>query len=161
VTGEDRKERVDRELIELLNEVRVALPGVQVLFAFLLVVPFQQGFAEVSDLARTVYFAGLAASAIAVAFLIAPTTYHRINLRRGVEEKERMLLLSSRLTLIGTAFIAVGICCSVFLVADVLFGEPGALLAAAGAAVLFVSLWYVLPLIMRGRGNGGGGGDDA
>jgi hypothetical protein len=156
VTGEGRKERIDRELIELLNEVRVALPGVQVLFAFLLIVPFQQGFADVSDLARTVYFAGLASSAIAVAFLIAPATYHRINLRRGVQEKERMLLMSSQLTLIGTAFIALGICCSVFLVADVLFGETAGIVAAAAAAVLFVALWYVLPLIVRRPGQGNG-----
>lgn len=154
---EERKERVDRELIELLNEVRVALPGVQVLFAFLLIVPFQQGFTDVTDLVRIVYFAGLASSAVAVAFLIAPATYHRINLRRGVEEKERMLLVSSQLTLIGTAFIALGICCSVFLIADVLFGEAAGAIAALAAAVLFISLWYVLPLVVRGPGQGNGG----
>jgi hypothetical protein len=158
MANEDRKERVDRELIELLNEVRVALPGVQVLFAFLLIVPFQQRFAEVTDIARLVYFAGLAASAIAVAFLIAPASYHRINLRRGVDEKERMLLTSSRLTLIGTMFIAVGITCSVFVVADILFGDTAALVAAAATAALIVALWYVLPFAAR-RGSGPDEGD--
>jgi amino acid transporter len=150
---EDRKERVDRELIELLNEVRVALPGVQVLFAFLLVVPFQQGFVDVSELARLAYFAGLASSAVAIAFLIAPASYHRINLRRGVEEKERMFFTSSRLTLIGTAFLAAGICCSMFVVADILFGGTVALVIALLTAVVIVSLWYVLPLWARTTGD--------
>ena len=142
---------MDRELIELLNELRVALPGVQVLFAFLLVVPFQQGFANVSDLARQVYFAGLASAAIAIAFLIAPASYHRLNLRRGVEEKERMLLINNKLTLIGTVFLAIGMTCSIFLVGDVLFGEPFAALAAAATALLIGSLWYVLPFLVRGK----------
>ncbi len=151
MADEDRKERVDRELIELLNELRVALPGVQVLFAFLLVVPFQQGFQNVSDLARQVYFAGLASAAIAIAFLIAPASYHRLNLRRGVAEKERMLIINNRLTLIGTVFLAVGMSCSVFLVADVLFGELFAAVAAAATALLIGSLWYALPLLARDR----------
>src|SRR4029450_8919978 len=111
---DDRKTRVDRELIELLNEVRVALPGVQVLFAFLLIVPFQQAFQQVTDITRYVYFAGLVSSAVAIAFLIAPATYHRINLRRSVDEKEEMLLTSSKLTVVGTVFLAVGIACSLF-----------------------------------------------
>ena len=151
MADEDRKERVDRELIELLNELRVALPGVQVLFAFLLVVPFQQGFQTVSDLARLVYFAGLASAAIAIAFLIAPASYHRLNLRRGVEEKERMLLINNKLTLIGTVFLAIGMSCSMFLVADVLFGEPVAAVAAGATALLIGSLWYVLPFLARGK----------
>ena len=146
---EDRKERVDRELIELLNELRVALPGVQVLFAFLLIVPFQQGFSDVTDTTRLVYFAGLASSALAVAFLITPATYHRINLRRGVDEKEEMLFTSSRLTLIGTVFLAAGIGCSMFVIADVLFGETVALAVAALTAAVIVALWYVLPYRAR------------
>jgi len=146
---EDRKERVDRELIELLNELRVALPGVQVLFAFLLVVPFQQGFSQVTDLTRYVYFAGMPSSAVAIAFLIAPATYHRLNLRRGVEEKEEMLFLSSRFALVGTVFLALGIVCSLFVVADVLFGDVAALVVALGIAILIAVLWYAVPLIRR------------
>jgi amino acid transporter len=146
---EDRKERVDRELIELLNELRVALPGVQVLFAFLLVVPFQQGFANVTEVTRLVYFAGLASSALAIAFLITPATYHRINLRRGVNEKEEMLFTSSRLTLIGTAFLAAGIACSMYVIADVLFGDLVAIGICVITAAVIVALWYVLPLRAR------------
>lgn len=153
MANEDRKERVDRELIELLNEVRVALPGVQVLFAFLLVVPFQQGFGELSDIGRYVYFAGLVSSAVAIAFLVTPASYHRLNLRRRVEEKEQMLFTSSRLTIIGTGFLAIGIGCSMFLIADFMFGLTAAILVAAATLIVIVSLWYVLPLNRR-RGGG-------
>jgi uncharacterized membrane protein YgcG len=154
MSDEDRKSRVDRELIELLNELRVALPGVQVLFAFLLVVPFQQGFQNVSELARDVYFAGLAASAVAIAFLITPASYHRLNLRRGVDEKEQMLFTSSRLTVIGTAFLAIGIACSMFLIADVLFGPTTAVVVALATIAVIASLWYALPLMARRGGSG-------
>ena len=150
--AEDRKERVDRELIELLNELRVTLRGVQVLFAFLLIVPFQQGFAEVSDLSRLVYFAGLVTSAAAITFLIAPASYHRLNLRRGVDEKEQMLLTSNRLTIVGTGLLAAGMVCSIFVVADLMFGSSEALVAAVITAIVFGLLWYVLPLAMRRGG---------
>src|SRR3954453_11092341 len=140
--GESRKERGDRELIELLNELRVALPADQVLSAFLLVVPFQQGWDKISELAQYVYFAGLMSSGIAVAFLIAPATYHRLNLRRGVDEKEEMLLSSSKLALVGTAFLALGIACSLFVIADVLFGPLLASFFAGTILVLIVLLWY-------------------
>jgi hypothetical protein len=154
-SDESRKERVDRELIELLNELRVALPGVQVLFAFLLVVPFQQAFDEISDLARDVYFAGLLSCGVAVAFLIAPASYHRLNLRRGVDEKEEMLLSSSKLAIIGTAFLALGIGCSLFVVADVLFGPLLASFFAAAILLLIGTLWYGLPLWRRRHRRGG------
>ena len=155
MAGEDRKERVDRELIELLNELRVALPGVQVLFAFLLVVPFQGAFTQVSDVGRYVYFAGLVASAVAIAFLIAPASYHRLNLRRGLEEKEQMLLSSNRLTVIGTAFLAAGIACSMFLVADFMFGLFPATMVTVATLLVIVSLCYVLPLSRRRSGGAG------
>jgi amino acid transporter len=150
---ESPKQRVDRELIELLNEIRIALPGVQVLFAFLLVVPFQQGFSQVTDTTRYVYFAGLASSAIAILFFIAPATYHRLNLRRGVAEKEEMLFKSSRLVLIGTAFLGLGIVCSLFVIADVLFGDAVAWTMAIVVAVAIVLLWYGLPLLSRRPGG--------
>ena len=150
---EDRKERVDRELIELLNEIRVALPGVQVLFAFLLIVPFQQGFANVTDITRLVYFVGLVSSALAIAFLITPATYHRLNLRRGVDEKEEMFFTSSRLALVGTGFLAAGIGCSMFVIADVLYGNLVAVVVTALAIAVIVSLWYVLPLRARNPGR--------
>ena len=80
--GEDRRERVSRELIELLNELRVALPGVQVLFAFLLAVPFAQGFTRVTDFQRALYFTVIALTAVSLAFLIAPSAWHRLRFRQ-------------------------------------------------------------------------------
>src|SRR3712207_1935931 len=87
--GESHKERVDRELLELLNELRVALPGVQFLLAFLLIVPFQETIDRITDFQRDVYFVALAAAAIATALLIAPAAQHRVLFRQA--EKEALL----------------------------------------------------------------------
>jgi Flp pilus assembly protein TadB len=144
---EGDKERVDRELLELLNELRVALPGVQVLFAFLLVLPFQQGWQEIEDIERHVYFGALIASAIASALLIAPSVYHRLNFRR--RNKERMLQDSNQMAVLGSAFVAVGIACAIFLVADVVYGPTVAMIATVGALVLYGSLWWLFPLLRR------------
>ena len=144
---EGEKERVDRELIELLNELRVALPGVQILFAFLLVLPFQQGWQEISDVERHVYFAALVASAVASALLIAPSIYHRLNFRR--RSKERMLFDSNRMAVAGSAFVAVGIACAIFLISDVVYGAPVSLIATVLTLMLYGALWGVLPLARR------------
>jgi hypothetical protein len=144
---ESAKERVDRELIELLNEVRVALPGVQVLFAFLLVLPFQQGWSEIDDVARALYFLALGASAAATAVLITPSVYHRLNFRR--RNKERMLLDSNQLVIIGTSFVAIGIAAAIFLVADVAYGRNVATLATVVTLGLYGALWWGLPLWRR------------
>jgi hypothetical protein len=144
---ESRKDRVDRELTELLNELRVALPGVQVLFAFLLILPFQQKFSTVSDLDRTVYLAALLASMTAGALLIAPSVYHRLNFRRP--DKERVLLDSNVLLIVGSYATAIGIVCSIFLIGDVLFGTAAAVAVTLATVVVYAALWIVLPLARR------------
>jgi hypothetical protein len=144
---EDHHERVNRELIELLNELRVALPGVQVLFAFLLILPFQQRFSQIGPVDRLVYFAALLSSAAAGALLIAPSVYHRLNFRR--RNKERVLLDSNGLLIAGSAFTAAGIACSIYLIADVLFGTAVAVGATVATLALYVALWAVLPLSRR------------
>ena len=149
MTDEDPKARVNRELIELLNELRVALPGVQVLFAFLLVLPFQQGFAEISDADRGVYTTALIASALAAALLIAPSMYHRLNFRRQV--KEQMIFDSNKLLVAGMVLTAVGVACSIFLVVDVVYGETSAIVATAAVAVVYALVWLALPLARRGE----------
>lgn len=138
------KGRRDRELMELLNELRVALPGVQVLFAFLLTVPFTQRFGDITSSQRNVYFAAFLSAATATAFLIAPTAYHRIRFREG--DKERMLKTANVLAIIGTVFLALAIVCVVYLITDLLFGGFVPALVTAIAAGLFVGLWYGLPL---------------
>jgi Family of unknown function (DUF6328) len=146
---ETKDERLDRELIELLNELRVALPGVQVLFAFLLVLPFQQRFEQVSERNRDVYFIAFMAALVATALLIAPSVYHRIRFRDS--DKEWLLQMSNRLALAGTFFIAVAMLCTVFLITDVLFGGWQAALATLAAAVVFGGLWYGIALWREAR----------
>ena len=134
----------DRELLELLNELRVALPGVQVMFAFLLVVPFSQGFAKITTTQKNVYFAAFLLTTAATAFLIAPTAYHRLRWRE--KDKEQMLVTSNRLTIAGTAFLASAMACVVYFISDFLYGSWSALVTALAAAT-FAWLWYGLPLL--------------
>jgi hypothetical protein len=140
VAEESKDEKLDRELIELLNELRVALPGVQVLFAFLLVVPFQQRFERLTALDREVYFATVMAAMLATALLIAPSVLHRIRFRDT--DKEWLIQMSNRLALAGTFFIAVAMVGTVFLITNVVFGGWQAAAATAGSAVVFGGLWY-------------------
>jgi Family of unknown function (DUF6328) len=144
----DAKQRVDRELIELLNELRVVLPGVQVLFAFLLVLPFQQRFTEIDPVARLVYFTALLTTAAGTAALMAPSLYHRLTFRR--KNKERMLFDSNTLIIVGAALTAVSIALVIYLIAEVLFGGTVALVVTGGTIVLYTALWAILPLARRG-----------
>jgi amino acid transporter len=144
VSAEPEKSRIDRELIELLNELRVALPGVQVLFAFLLILPFSNGFPKVSEAERDVYFAAVACTTIATVLFIAPTTYHRIRFRAG--DKERLVRTGNRLVLAGSVFLGTAMCCTVFLISEFVFSVPFAIVATALAAVNFTWFWYGLPL---------------
>jgi hypothetical protein len=148
-SAESKEERHDRELIELLNELRVALPGVQVLFAFLLGVPFTQRFKEVTDLQKDVYFLTFLCTAVATALLIAPSAYHRLEWRRG--DKEHLLRVSNRLAIAGTVFLALAISGSVFVVTDMLFEPASAAVVAAATAAVFGWFWYGLPLARRLR----------
>jgi amino acid transporter len=149
--GESRKERVDRELIELLNELRVTLPGVQVLFAFLFTVPFSSGFERMTDMQRWWYFATLLATAVSSAFLMAPTSYHRLTFREGISEKERMVRTANRFAIAGIATLSLAIGGAVFLAGDMLYGAGPAAGVAAAVSVVTGWLWFGLPLTRRGR----------
>jgi hypothetical protein len=147
--GESPKERHDRELIELLNELRVALPGVQVLFAFLLAVPFARGWSRVTEFQKDVFFVAFLATALSSALLIAPSAYHRIGWR--VEDKGRIVAASNRLALAGLVFLAVSIGSVVLLVTDYIFEKTTAIATTAGIALVIVLFWCVLPLVGRLR----------
>ena len=149
--GESEKERVDRELIELLNELRVALPGVQVLFAFLLVVPFQQRFTTVTEFQKTAYFVGLLCAAAATVLLIAPSAQHRILFR--AREKPQLLRLANALTIVGLGFLAAAVVCVVMLITDYLYGAETTVIVTALTALGFATLWYLVPLRRRMRGG--------
>ena len=151
--GESHKERVDRELIELLNELRVALPGVQVLFAFLLTVPFSSGFGRLTGGQRWWYFATFLTTTAASAFLMAPTSYHRITFREGEAQKDRMLRTANRFAIAGTALLSLAIAGAVFVVGDVLYGVGPAALVAAAVSLVTAWLWFGLPVLRRLRGG--------
>jgi hypothetical protein len=145
--AEDRKERVDRELIELLNEIRVALPGAQVLFAFLLTLPFTQRFGSLGPVDRGAYFAAFICTAVGTSMLMAPTMHHRLRFRE--HDKERMLLGFNTLILAGSVFLAAAIALSVYVVTGMLFQATWASVTGAAIAAWLAVLWYVLPLLQR------------
>jgi predicted membrane channel-forming protein YqfA (hemolysin III family) len=146
--GESEQKRRDRELIELLNELRVILPGVQVLFAFLLTVPFTNRFEEITDSQREIFFATFLLTAIATGLLIAPSAYHRMRWRQ--HDKERMLQTSNHLALAGLAFLAAALSGAVYLVTDLVFEAAAVVSLVTAAAVLFYFwFWYGLPFLRR------------
>jgi hypothetical protein len=145
------KERVDRELIELLNELRVALPGVQVLFAFLLVVPFSQRFDVLSAADRRVYFAAVLGSAAASACLIAPSAHHRLRFRSG--SKERMLKVANGLAVAGMVALAFSMGCAVYVISAVLHSATTAAVVTGLVTAGIVALWFVLPLTYPREGD--------
>jgi hypothetical protein len=148
--GETRSpEELDQEWSELIEEHRLAMPGTQVLFAFLLVLPFQQRFQELTQNQVYVYFSALICAAIAIILLIAPTANHRLRWRQG--DKEALLENATRTGLTATVFLAAGMSASVFLITDFLFGEPATAAVTAVLGALFIWLWYGLPLVRRMR----------
>jgi O-antigen/teichoic acid export membrane protein len=149
---ESRKERLDRELMELLNEIRVTLPGVQVLFAFLLILPFDPGFRRVTDPQRDVYFATFMLAAFATVFLMVPTAYHRLRFRQG--DKERMLRTANRFAIAGAACLGVAMGGAVYLVSDVLYGIGTAALVTASVVAVMAWAWFGLALVRRVRDGG-------
>ena len=148
-SDEPHAERLNRELIELLNELRVALPGVQVLFAFLLTVPFSDRFQTITSPQRALYFATLVGTTIATVLFMAPTAYHRIRFRQG--DKERMLRDSNVYALVGIGSMALSITLAITLIADLLFGVGAAIAVAVAALLLMGILWFGYPFSRRVR----------
>ena len=145
---ETESERLDRNLGELLQELRVALPGVQVLFAFLLAVPFQAHFTEIDGFEKGVYFATLMFTAISAALLIAPSAYHRLTFH--YQQKGQLVFLANRFAIAGIAFLALAMTGAIVLITDFLFDSATATAIAGGSALgLFFVLWGLLPLRQR------------
>jgi hypothetical protein len=141
---ESKEERINRELIELLNELRVALPGVQVLFAFLLAVPFTQRFQQLTSGQEYAFFVSLLCTALGSVLLIAPSAYHRLRFREY--DKEQMLYTANRLSIAGLVFLAVAMTSAVYLITDLVFRAPLTLLVTALTGAAFAWFWYGLPL---------------
>jgi hypothetical protein len=144
---ESEEERADRNLSDLLQELRVALPGVQVLFAFLLTVPFTQRFDTLSDFDEKLYYGVLICVALATVMLVAPTAGHRILFRR--QQKEYIVTIANRLSLVGLLLLAFAMCGAIALISDFLFGAATAVISTVVMAAAFVGFWYLGPIMRR------------
>lgn len=145
--NETELERLDRNLGELLQELRVALPGVQVLFAFLLTVPFQQNFQKATSFEKDVYLVTLLLTALATALLIAPSAYHRLEFRQG--DKKHIVFRANQFAIAGFAVLAAAMSAAVLLVTHFLFSATTAIICTIGAVLVLYGLWYVAPLTRR------------
>ena len=144
---ETEEERLDRNLSEMLQELRVALPGVQVLFAFLLAVPFQQGFEKITPFQKGAYFGTLVCTAISAVMLISPTAYHRITFR--YQQKRQLVFYANRFSIVGLFFLALAMTGAIMLITDYLFGSTATILMVAATVVVFGFFWFGLPLRRR------------
>ncbi len=145
--GEPRTDeaRRDRQMIELLNELRVAIPGVQILFGFLLTVPFSNGFQQATGFQKNCLLVTLALTALSTACMIAPSAAHRLRFHEG--DRPWLIESASGLLIAGLAFLAFAITSAFVLVTDFLFGGATVWVAAVATALVFAGLWFVRPLL--------------
>ena len=151
---EDEEDRRDRQMVELLNELRVALPGVQILFAFLLIVPFSKGFAQVTPFQRNIFFGTLLAATASAICLIAPSATHRLRFH----QRERAYIIESanRLLIAGLVFLGISIVGSLMLITDYLYGLADHWVYPAALGAFLVALWFGRPLLRHARGQSSG-----
>jgi hypothetical protein len=149
--GEDRNERRARELAELLQELRVMLPGVQVLFAFLLTVPFSARFGDVTSLQQAVFFGTLLCTALSAGLLLAPSAHHRLLWRQ--QAREHRLRVANRLAIAGMVLLVVAMVGVMFVITDILFGSVAAALATTTVSGFFLYVWFLMPIRYRLNAN--------
>jgi hypothetical protein len=145
--GESEPEKLDRNTIELLNEIRVASGGIQFMFGFLLIVPFDSAFNRISSFERTVYFASLMCVAISCVLLLAPSIHHRILFR--LHEKRFLIQVANRLAIAGMAFLGAGFTGILVVLSDFVVGGLAPVVVAVAAALGIGGLWFALPLGRR------------
>ena len=150
---ETEAERLDRNYGELLQELRVAQVGVQILFASLLSIAFTERFRQITETQRWTYVVTLLAAAAATAFLIGPVSFHRLVFRRSL--KDHLVRNAHRMALAGLACLLVAVVGAVMVVLEVVLGQSAAVAYGAGVAAFFLILWLVLPLLSRARDTSG------
>jgi hypothetical protein len=143
----NEEQKRDRQMVELLNELRVALPGVQFLFAFLLTVPFAQGFQRVTSTQRTLFYLALLATAISAICLIAPSATHRLRFHQG--DRPFVIESANKYLIAGLVFLGIAIVLSIALITDFLYDHWITWAAPAAIAILVVAFWFVRPLLRR------------
>lgn len=146
--------RRDRQMIELLNELRIALPGVQILFAFMLTVPFSVRFDKLTGFQRDVYYVTLIGTALSAACLIAPSAAHRLRFHQS--ERAWIVESANDLMIAGLAFLALALCGSVLLITDLMFDGARVWIYSGAVAAVILGLWFVRPLVRAGRGRSSG-----
>jgi hypothetical protein len=147
VRGESEYERIDRNMLELLQELRVAQTGVQILFAFLLTLPFTQRWQTVTSFQKDVYFVTLLLAAASTAFIIAPVAHHRILFRR--HDKAHLVSVANRLALAGLVCLALAMTGAILLITDVIFHQAVVVVVTGLTGAVFAVVWFVVPLIRR------------
>jgi hypothetical protein len=147
VRGETEIQRLDRNFGELLQELRVAQTGVQILFAFLLTLAFTEKFSKISPFQQDVYIAALMLTLAATGLLIAPVAYHRLTFRQRM--RPQLVGLASLLALGGLTFLMLALCASIFFISDVVLNRSAAVVLTGIAGVWLLMLWYVLPWVHR------------
>jgi Family of unknown function (DUF6328) len=144
---DEAERKQDRQMLELLNELRVALPGVQILFAFLLTVAFTNRFARLTEFQGDVYYVTLIATTLSAACLIAPSAAHRLRFHKG--ERAWIVDSANRLMIIGLGFLAVALTGSVLLITDLMFDGPRVWIYTGLVGLCIVGLWFVRPLVRK------------
>jgi hypothetical protein len=157
--GETPLQRTDRAYGEILQEVRVAQTGVQILFAFLLTLAFTSRFATITHFQRNIYVLTIMLCAGATALLIAPAAFHRMVYRRRL--KQRLVHVANQLALSGLVLLLLAMVSALLLILDVAIGLGPALVLAVGALGWFVTWWIVVPVWNRVRHQTCGDGADA
>jgi len=150
----EHEKRRDRQMLELLNELRVALPGVQILFAFLLTVPFSQRFGQLTAFQRDVYYVTLMVTALSTACLIAPSAAHRLRFHQG--ERAWLIESGNTLTIAGLSLLALAISGAVLLITDVMFDGARVWIYSAVVWLTIAALWFIRPLTRHVRGKSSG-----
>ena len=145
MNDKDEEEKRDRQMLELLNELRIALPGVQILLAFLLTVPFAQGFQRVTDTQRTLFYASLLATAVSTICLIAPSATHRLRFHQS--DRAYVIETANKYTIAGLFFLGVAIVLAVAMVTDFIYDTWIVWAAPAAIALLLATFWFIRPLL--------------
>ena len=145
--GESEPEKLDRNTIELLNEIRVASGGIQFMFGFLLIVPFDSAFSRISSFERTVYFGSLICVAISCVLLMAPSIHHRILFR--LHEKRFLIRVANQMAIAGMAFLGVGFTGILVVLSDFVVGGLAPVAVGVAAVLGIGGLWFALPLGRR------------
>jgi Family of unknown function (DUF6328) len=151
---DEHERKRDRQMLELLNELRVAIPGVQILFAFLLTVPFSVRFERLTGFQRDTYYVTLIATALSATCLIAPSSAHRLRFHKG--ERPWIVEFANRMMIAGLAFLALALCGSVLLITDLMFDGARVWTYTGIVAAVIVGLWFVRPLLRHARGKSSG-----